>query len=72
MRTLTAALLQIGWPVDPLPAVQRLAQLRGAAFVRRLDAAGRRRLQALLPQLLMLIAPRCRAGCHARAGAENH
>jgi glutamate-ammonia-ligase adenylyltransferase len=56
LATLTATLLQIHWPVDPSPAVQRLAQLRGATFVRRLDAAGRRRLQALLPQLLMLIA----------------
>ncbi|HEY6454598.1 MAG TPA: bifunctional [glutamate--ammonia ligase]-adenylyl-L-tyrosine phosphorylase/[glutamate--ammonia-ligase] adenylyltransferase [Steroidobacteraceae bacterium] len=56
LRTLTATLLQIRWPVDPLLAAQRLAQLRGATFVRRLDAAGRRRLQALLPQLLTLIA----------------
>jgi glutamate-ammonia-ligase adenylyltransferase len=56
LRTLTARLMQIGWPVDPLSAAQRLEQLRGASFVRRLDVAGRRRLQALLPQLLALIA----------------
>jgi glutamate-ammonia-ligase adenylyltransferase len=56
LSALTATLQQIRWPVDPLPAAQRLAQLRGATFVRRLDAAGRRRLQALLPQLLILIA----------------
>jgi [glutamine synthetase] adenylyltransferase / [glutamine synthetase]-adenylyl-L-tyrosine phosphorylase len=56
LQTLTATLLRLRWPVDPLPAAQRLAQLRGATFVRRLDAAGRRRLQALLPQLLILIA----------------
>ena len=56
LGTLTATLLQIGWPGDPLPAAQRLAQLRGATFVRRLDVVGRRRLQALLPQLLVLIA----------------
>jgi glutamate-ammonia-ligase adenylyltransferase len=56
LSALTAMLLQIGWPVDPLAAAQRLAQLQGAMFVRRLDVAGRRRLQALLPQLLTLIA----------------
>ncbi len=54
--TVAAALLQSGWPGDALPAAQRLVQLRDAAFVRRLDAAGRRRLQTLLPQLLSLIA----------------
>ncbi len=55
--TLAVALKQAGWSVDPLPAAQRLVQLREAGFVRRLDAAGRRRLQALLPQMLTLIAP---------------
>jgi glutamate-ammonia-ligase adenylyltransferase len=54
--TLASALTHSGWSGDPLPAAQRLLQLRGAAFVRRLDAAGRRRLQALLPQMLTLIA----------------
>ena len=54
--TVAAALLRGGWSGDALPAAQRLVQLRGAAFVRRLDAAGRRRLQALLPQMLSLIA----------------
>jgi glutamate-ammonia-ligase adenylyltransferase len=55
--TVAAALKDSGWSGDPLPAAQRLVQLRDAAFVRRLDAAGRRRLQALLPQMLTLIAP---------------
>ncbi|MGC1458866.1 MAG: bifunctional [glutamate--ammonia ligase]-adenylyl-L-tyrosine phosphorylase/[glutamate--ammonia-ligase] adenylyltransferase [Steroidobacteraceae bacterium] len=55
--TVAAALLHSGWSGDALPAAQRLVQLRDAAFVRRLDAAGRRRLQALLPQMLSLIAP---------------
>ena len=55
--TLAVALQQAGWSVDPLPAARRLVQLRDAGFVRRLDAAGRRRLQALLPQMLTLIAP---------------
>jgi glutamate-ammonia-ligase adenylyltransferase len=54
--TVAAALVRSGWSGDALPAAQRLVQLRGAAFVRRLDAAGRRRLQALLPQMLSLIA----------------
>jgi glutamate-ammonia-ligase adenylyltransferase len=54
---LAVGLKRISWSVDPEPAAQRLAQLRGAGFVRRLDAAGRRRLQLLLPQMLMLIAP---------------
>jgi [glutamine synthetase] adenylyltransferase / [glutamine synthetase]-adenylyl-L-tyrosine phosphorylase len=53
---MVVALRDSGWPGDPLPAAQRLLQLRGATFVRRLDAAGRRRLQALLPQMLRLIA----------------
>ena len=56
----------------PLPAAQRLAQLREAGFVRRLDVAGRRRLQALLPQLLTLIARVPHPRCDARAGAEDH
>ena len=55
--TVAAALLHSGWSGDALPVAQRLVQLRDAAFVRRLDAAGRRRLQALLPQMLSLIAP---------------
>jgi glutamate-ammonia-ligase adenylyltransferase len=53
---LASALLRSGWSVDPAPAAQRLAQLRGSGFVRRLDTVGRRRLQALLPQMLTLIA----------------
>ena len=53
---LAATLARIGWTAEPLAAVQRLSQLREAGFVRRLDAVGRRRLQALLPQLLSLIA----------------
>ncbi len=53
---LAATLTQIGWTAAPLTAIQRLSQLRGAGFVRRLDAVGRRRLQALLPQMLTLIA----------------
>ena len=53
---LAAALARSGWRADPAPAAQRLAHLREAAFVRRLDAAGRRRLQLLLPQMLTLIA----------------
>ena len=53
---LAAALTRRGWLVDPLPAVGRLMQLQGAGFVRRLDVTGRRRLQALLPQMLGLIA----------------
>jgi glutamate-ammonia-ligase adenylyltransferase len=53
---LAASLATLGWSGDPAPAAQRLAQLREDGFVRRLDAAGRRRLQALLPQLLTLIA----------------
>jgi [glutamine synthetase] adenylyltransferase / [glutamine synthetase]-adenylyl-L-tyrosine phosphorylase len=55
-RALAASLVQLGWPGDPMPAAQRLSQLRRDGFVRRLDAPGRRRLQALLPQLLSLIA----------------
>jgi [glutamine synthetase] adenylyltransferase / [glutamine synthetase]-adenylyl-L-tyrosine phosphorylase len=55
---LAAALTGLGWSGDPLPAAQRLSQLRNAGFVRRLDAAGRRRLQALLPQMLPLVARR--------------
>jgi glutamate-ammonia-ligase adenylyltransferase len=54
--TVAAALQRSGWRGDALPAAQRLVQLRDAAFVRRLDAVGRRRLQALLPQMLSLIA----------------
>ncbi len=54
--SLAAALTHSGWSGDALPAAQRLVQLREAGFVRRLDAAGRRRLQALLPQMLTLIA----------------
>ncbi len=53
---LTATLSHLGWTGEPQRAVQRLSQLRGAGFVHRLDSAGRRRLQALLPQLLALIA----------------
>ena len=53
---LAASLIRLGWSGDPAPAAQRLAQLRTDGFVRRLDVAGRRRLQALLPQLLTLIA----------------
>jgi [glutamine synthetase] adenylyltransferase / [glutamine synthetase]-adenylyl-L-tyrosine phosphorylase len=56
-RALTASLTRLGWSGDPEPAAQRLARLRNEGFVRRLDVAGRRRLQALLPQLLRLIAP---------------
>jgi len=55
-RALAESLTKLGWSGDPAPAAQRLAQLREDGFVRRLDAAGRRRLQALLPQLLTLIA----------------
>jgi [glutamine synthetase] adenylyltransferase / [glutamine synthetase]-adenylyl-L-tyrosine phosphorylase len=55
-RALAESLTRLGWPGDPAPTAQRLAQLREDGFVRRLDAAGRRRLQALLPQLLTLIA----------------
>ncbi|HTY93342.1 MAG TPA: bifunctional [glutamate--ammonia ligase]-adenylyl-L-tyrosine phosphorylase/[glutamate--ammonia-ligase] adenylyltransferase [Steroidobacteraceae bacterium] len=55
-RALAGSLARLGWSADPLPAAQRLSHLHGAGFVRRLDAAGRRRLQALLPQLLSLIA----------------
>ncbi len=54
---LIAALVKLGWRVAPQAAAQRLAQLHSAGFVRRLDIAGRRRLQALLPQMLSLIAP---------------
>ncbi|HEY1899548.1 MAG TPA: bifunctional [glutamate--ammonia ligase]-adenylyl-L-tyrosine phosphorylase/[glutamate--ammonia-ligase] adenylyltransferase [Steroidobacteraceae bacterium] len=55
---LAASLLRLGWSGDPLPAAQQLSGLREAGFVRRLDAPGRRRLQALLPQMLTLIAGR--------------
>ena len=54
---LAVALVRSGWPDEALPAARRLLQLRDSGFVRRLDVAGRRRLQALLPQMLMLIAP---------------
>jgi [glutamine synthetase] adenylyltransferase / [glutamine synthetase]-adenylyl-L-tyrosine phosphorylase len=54
--TLAGTLRQLGWSDDPLPAVERLSRLHDAGFVRRLDAAGRRRLQALLPQLLAQVA----------------
>jgi len=37
-------------------AARRLLTLRGSTFVRRLDDAGRRRLQSLLPKLIVLIA----------------
>jgi glutamate-ammonia-ligase adenylyltransferase len=55
-RALAESLATLGWSGDPQPAALRLARLRNDGFVRRLDAAGRRRLQALLPQLLALIA----------------
>ncbi len=55
-EVLAAALTQSGWSDAALPAARQLLQLRAAGFVRRLDAAGRRRLQALLPQMLALIA----------------
>lgn len=53
---LAATLAQHGWSGDPLPVARRLSQLGDAGFVRRLDVAGRRRLQALLPRMLTLIA----------------
>ena len=40
------------------PVLKSLAQLRESAYLRRLDAAGRRRLTALLPKLLQRIAGR--------------
>ena len=55
-HALAVSLRRLGWAGDPVPAAQRLAQLRDDGFVRRLDVAGRRRLQALLPRLLTLIA----------------
>jgi len=55
-RALAASLVQLGWNGDPQPAALRLSKLHDAGFVRRLDAVGRRRLQALLPQFLPLVA----------------
>ncbi|HTY49421.1 MAG TPA: bifunctional [glutamate--ammonia ligase]-adenylyl-L-tyrosine phosphorylase/[glutamate--ammonia-ligase] adenylyltransferase [Steroidobacteraceae bacterium] len=44
-----------GFGADAGEAARLLAELRTAAFVRRLDDTGRRRLQALLPALVRLI-----------------
>ncbi|HTV77609.1 MAG TPA: bifunctional [glutamate--ammonia ligase]-adenylyl-L-tyrosine phosphorylase/[glutamate--ammonia-ligase] adenylyltransferase [Steroidobacteraceae bacterium] len=55
-QALAASLGGLGWTSDPVAGAQRLLRMREDGFVRRLDAAGRSRLQALLPQLLTLIA----------------
>ncbi len=52
---LEAALVQAGF-TDPAEAARLLLELRASALVRKLDEAGRRRLQALLPVLLADVA----------------
>jgi glutamate-ammonia-ligase adenylyltransferase len=55
---LQARLAQLGLPDEESAAAAQLLQdLQGSAFMRRLDEPGRRRLHALLAQLLAEVAP---------------
>ena len=60
---LTEALARAGF-VDSAEAARLLMELRGSAFVRRLDEPGRKRLQALLPALLGDIVVAGAGGAH--------
>ena len=53
--SLAEQLTAAGFGTDAAEAVRLLVELSTAGFVRRLDATGRRRLQALLPALVRLI-----------------
>ncbi len=53
-----AVLLRDSGVIDTASVLASLARLRDSAYLRRLDAAGRRRLTSLLPKLLQRIAGR--------------